>query len=86
MKLPGTIHLGHRKLKISEISPKTASKESVYGDFDPAKDRIRIDRSLPHTKKLNKLSTNHNLKFLYNNTTSPINKIFKLSIRKRIWI
>ena len=55
MKLPGTIHLGHRKLKVSEISPKTASKESVYGDFDPAKDRIRIDRSLPHTKKLNTL-------------------------------
>mgnify|MGYP003120259949 CR=1 FL=1 len=55
MKLPGTIHLGHRKLKVSEISPKTASKESVYGDFDPAKDRIRIDRSLTHTKKLNTL-------------------------------
>lgn len=55
MKLPGTIHLGHRKLKVTEISPKTANKESVYGDFDPAKDKIRIDKSLTHTKKLNTL-------------------------------
>ena len=31
-------------------------------------------------------SKNYNLKFLYNNTTSPFNKIFKIFIRKIIWI
>jgi Zn-dependent peptidase ImmA (M78 family) len=55
MKLPTIIHIGHRKIKIKEISPKTASKDEIYGDYDSTKDLIRIDKSLKDGKKLNTL-------------------------------
>jgi len=55
MKLPATIYLGHRKLKVKEISSKIADKDGVYGDFDSAKDIIRIDKTLKSPKKLNTL-------------------------------
>ena len=55
MKLPTIIHIGHRQIKIKEISPKTASKDEIYGDYDSTKDLIRIDKSLKDGKKLNTL-------------------------------
>jgi len=55
MKLPGIIYIGHRKIKIKEISPKTADKDKIYGDFDSQQDLIRIDKSLKNEKKLNTL-------------------------------
>ena len=43
MKLPTTIYLGHRKIKVKEIGARTANKDEIYGDFDVSKDLIRID-------------------------------------------
>lgn len=55
MNIPGIIYIGHRKIKIRQISPKTADKDKIYGDFDSQKDLIRIDKSLKDEKKLNTL-------------------------------
>jgi len=55
MKLPGTIYLGHRKIKVQQIGARTANKDQIYGDFDVNKDLIRIDRTLEPTRKLNTL-------------------------------
>ena len=55
MKLPGTIYLGHRKIKVQQIGARTANKDQIYGDFDVNKDLIRIDKTLEPTKKLNTL-------------------------------
>ena len=33
MKLPSTIYLGHRKIKVKEIGARTANKDEIYGDF-----------------------------------------------------
>ena len=55
MKLPGTIYLGHRKIKVQQIGARTANKDQIYGDFDVNKELIRIDRTLEPTRKLNTL-------------------------------
>ena len=55
MKLPGTIYLGHRKIKVQQIGARTANKDQIYGDFDVNKDLIRIDKTLEPTRKLNTL-------------------------------
>tara|TARA_R100001460_G_scaffold62797_1_gene103009 strand:- start:90 stop:422 length:333 start_codon:yes stop_codon:yes gene_type:complete len=55
MRLPGTIYLGHRKIKVKQIGAKTANKDEIYGDFDVNKDLIRIDKTLEPTRKLNTL-------------------------------
>jgi len=53
MKLPTTIYLGHRKIKVKEIGARTANKDEIYGDFDVSKDLIRIDKTLSPARKLN---------------------------------
>ena len=53
MKLPSTIYLGHRKIKVKEIGARTANKDEIYGDFDVSKDLIRIDKTLTPSRKLN---------------------------------
>ena len=53
MRLPGTIYLGHRKIKVKQIGARTANKDEIYGDFDVSKDLIRIDKTLEPTRKLN---------------------------------
>ena len=55
MKLPSTIYLGHRKIKIKQIGARTANKDEIYGDFDVNKDLIRVDKTLTPEKKLNTL-------------------------------
>ena len=34
MRLPGTIYLGHRKIKVKQIGARTANKDEIYGDFE----------------------------------------------------
>jgi len=53
MRKPTSIKFGHRKIKIKYISAKQADKKGIYGQVEPAKDLIEIDKTLKPSQTLN---------------------------------
>lgn len=55
MRKPTSFKFGHRRVKIKYISDKKANKLGIYGQIDPSKNEIQLDKTLKPTQLINTL-------------------------------
>jgi hypothetical protein len=55
MRKPTSFKFGHRRVKIKYISDKKATKLGIYGQIEPSKNEIVLDKTLKPTQLINTL-------------------------------
>tara|TARA_Y100001951_G_C11280291_1_gene264871 strand:- start:189 stop:515 length:327 start_codon:yes stop_codon:yes gene_type:complete len=55
MRKPTSFKFGHRRVKIKYISDKKANKLGIFGQIEPSKNEIVLDKTLKPTQLINTL-------------------------------